>query len=87
MLAAFGRCLIISFGLLTICHAAGPDALSGRVVGISDGDTITVLVAQQQVKVRINGIDAPEKKQAYGESSKQNLSAMAFGKDAVSLAS
>jgi endonuclease YncB( thermonuclease family) len=61
---------------------ADSETLTGRVVGISDGDTITVLVAKQQVKVRINGIDAPEKRQPYGERSKQNLSAMAFKKDA-----
>src|SRR5262245_262321 len=58
------------------------ETLAGRVVGISDGDTLTVLVEKRQVKVRINGIDAPEKEQAFAEQSKQNLSRMAFQKDA-----
>src|SRR5215813_9522616 len=57
-------------------------ALEGRVVGISDGDTITVLDSTKaQHKVRLAGIDAPEKAQAFGERSKQNLSALVFGKD------
>jgi endonuclease YncB( thermonuclease family) len=68
--------------LIWAVGTAHAETLTGRVVGISDGDTITVLVERQQLKVRINGIDAPEKKQAYGERSKENLSNMAFGKDA-----
>ena len=63
-------------------HAGGPWAIEGRVVGISDGDTITVLDSTKaQHKVRLAGIDAPEKAQAFGERSKQNLSALVFGKD------
>src|SRR5262245_27166678 len=57
-------------------------ALEGRVVGVSDGDTITVLdAAKVQHKVRLASIDAPEKAQAFCERSKQNLSALVFGKD------
>ena len=52
-------------------------------MGISDGDTITVLDSEKkQHKVRINGIDAPEKGQAFGERSRQSLAQMAHGKDA-----
>ena len=55
--------------------------LEGRVVGVSDGDTITVLDdAKTQHKIRFAGIDAPEKGQAFGERSKQNLSALVFQK-------
>lgn len=57
--------------------------LSGPVVGISDGDTLTVLVDQSPVKVRLWGIDTPEKTQAYGAKAKLALSEMAFGKQAV----
>ncbi len=39
---------------------------SGRVVSVADGDTITVLVGRDQVKVRLVEIDAPEKAQAFG---------------------
>lgn len=49
-------------------------ALSGKVVSIHDGDTITVLQDKQQVKVRLFGIDAPELKQPYGKKSKRFLS-------------
>lgn len=55
--------------------------LTGRVVAVADGDTITVLdAAQHPAKVRLSGIDAPEKKQPYGARAKQNLSELVFGK-------
>jgi endonuclease YncB( thermonuclease family) len=55
----------------------------GRVVGIQDGDTVTVLdAARQQHRIRIAGIDAPEKSQAFGTSAKENLARLAFGKQA-----
>lgn len=54
---------------------------SGRVVGVSDGDTITVLVSgNRELKVRFAQIDAPEKAQAFGQRSKQSLSDLVFGK-------
>ena len=66
-----------------IAFAGDPWIVTGRVVGISDGDTITVLDAdKKQHKIRINGIDAPEKGQAFGERSRQSLAQMAHGKDA-----
>jgi endonuclease YncB( thermonuclease family) len=51
-----------------------------QVVGVTDGDTITAIVDGRQIKVRLNGIDAPEKKQAFGNVSKQALSKLVFGK-------
>jgi endonuclease YncB( thermonuclease family) len=61
---------------------AFPATLSGRVVGVHDGDTITVLDANhQQHKIRFAGIDAPESRQAFGTRSRQNLSGLVFGKD------
>lgn len=57
------------------------ETLQGTVVGISDGDTITVLDGSKaQHKIRLAGIDAPEKSQAFGERSKQHLSNLIFGK-------
>lgn len=57
------------------------DTLHGRVVSISDGDTLTLLdTSNKQFKIRLTGIDAPEKKQPFGQVSKQHLSAMVFGK-------
>ena len=58
--------------------------LQGRVVGVSDGDTITVLDAKNhQHKVRLAGIDAPEKSQAFGQTSKKHLSEVVFGETVV----
>lgn len=54
-------------------------ALSGKVVSIHDGDTITVLQGKQQVKIRLYGIDAPELKQPYGKKSKQFLANLIAG--------
>lgn len=52
------------------------------VISISDGDTLTVLHDQQQVKIRLAEIDAPEKAQAFGARAKQSLSDLCFGKQA-----
>jgi endonuclease YncB( thermonuclease family) len=55
------------------------DVISGRVVGVADGDTITVLDnTNTQHKIRLGGIDAPEKKQAFGNVSKQSLSDLVY---------
>lgn len=55
--------------------------ITGYVVAIADGDTITVLDgSRQQHKIRLAGIDAPEKKQAFGERSRQSLASMVFNK-------
>ena len=53
------------------------------VIGIADGDTLTVLENQKQVKIRLANIDAPEKKQAFGDRSHQSLAEMCFRKDAT----
>jgi endonuclease YncB( thermonuclease family) len=55
--------------------------LEGIVVGVTDGDTITVLDGSKtQFKVRLAGIDAPESKQAFGQRSRQYLASIAFQK-------
>lgn len=54
--------------------------LEGRVVSVHDGDTVTVLVDNEQVKVRLAEIDAPELKQPFGAKSKQSLSSKVFNK-------
>lgn len=73
------KTLIISILLMlpTILFA---QVISGKVVKIADGDTFTLLVNNHdQVKVRLDGIDAPEKKQAFGNKAKQYLSSMIWG--------
>ena len=68
-----------TYGLLVSLFLAFVDAkaevLIVKVVGVSDGDTITVLDAEKtEYKVRLMGIDAPEKSQDFGSASKQALS-------------
>jgi endonuclease YncB( thermonuclease family) len=62
-----------------------PAQFVARCVGITDGDTLRVLYVdgdtKSEIKIRLNGIDAPEKGQPFGEQSKQALSTLAFGKD------
>ena len=59
------------------------ETLTGKVVGVADGDTLTLRVAgNQQVKVRLAGMDAPESRQPYGQKAKQALSDLAYGQEA-----
>jgi endonuclease YncB( thermonuclease family) len=67
--------------LLYLSATAQTQTITGKVVGVSDGDTITVLDDQQrQHKIRLDGIDAPESNQDFGSRSKQSLSDLVFGK-------
>ena len=66
---------------LVLLQAGAGWAWTGKVVGIADGDTITVLRdGNEQVKIRLYGIDAPESGQPFGKASKRNLSAMVHGR-------
>jgi endonuclease YncB( thermonuclease family) len=68
--------------LLMVSIGASAETLTGTVVGVADGDTITVLDAHhEQHKIRVAGIDAPEKAQPFGQRSKESMSAMVFGKE------
>src|SRR5262245_38684438 len=59
---------------------AGAGDYTGRVVGVSDGDTLTVLRdGRTQVKIRLHGIDAPESKQDFGTQAKKLTSELSFG--------
>ena len=61
------------FALLAAPPAARAETLTGKVVSVADGDTITVLVDSQRVKVRLAEIDAPERGQPWGRRAKQAL--------------
>ena len=55
--------------------------LTGRIVSIADGDTVTLLDANlRQHKIRLSGIDAPERRQPFGNRSRLHLGALVFGK-------
>ena len=63
--------------LLSLCSAATAAELFGKVVGVADGDTITIIdTSYRQHRIRLSGIDAPERRQAYGERAKRHLSAL-----------
>jgi len=74
------RFILISLFMFSI-SAGAAEMLEGRVVGVHDGDTITLLLAgNQQLKIRLAQIDAPESGQAFGQRSKQSLSELVFNK-------
>lgn len=54
---------------------------TGKVVKVADGDTITVLRGREQIKIRLAGIDAPEKAQPFGNVARQSMSETLFGKE------
>lgn len=79
------RHAVITIAILVagLALAAPPkvvEEFTGKVVGVTDGDTINVLVNKESIKVRLEGIDAPESGQSFGTKSKQALSEMVFGK-------
>ena len=83
------QCLQIKFlpaliaGIAASLVVASPPALSeefsGPVVGVSDGDTLTVLHDGHPERLRLNGIDCPEKRQAFGSRAKHLTSSLALG--------
>lgn len=77
----FHRSVLIAVLLASVAGAAAAQPITGRVVEVIDGDTVMVLVqGREQLKVRLAGIDAPERKQAFGQRAKQKLSALVFDK-------
>jgi endonuclease YncB( thermonuclease family) len=75
------RRLLATVTVVLSCAALGGVAAEhreGLVVSVHDGDTLTVLVGKQQVKVRLAEIDAPELRQAFGQRSRQSLAAICF---------
>jgi endonuclease YncB( thermonuclease family) len=82
---------IIFFLIIQILVLANPVAsqnksdltpFNGKVIKIVDGDTYDVLTRDYKtIRIRMNGIDAPEKKQAYGQKAKDHLASLCFGKE------
>lgn len=70
------RLLII---LLLLSYSASAQ-VRGKVVGVHDGDTFTILLNNKQERVRLRSIDCPELGQSYGRNAKQFTSDAAFGK-------
>jgi micrococcal nuclease len=72
----FSVCVLPASG----CSRSSPQ-FKGKVIGVADGDTIRVLVNREEKTVRLEGIDAPETRQSFGNQSKRALSQMVFGRD------
>lgn len=66
---------------IAVSHACAD--FTGEVVGVTDGDTVTVLRDREQVKVRLAEIDAPEKAQPFGQRSRQSLAALVFWRNVL----
>ncbi|MCZ2421058.1 MAG: thermonuclease family protein [Burkholderiales bacterium] len=78
------RAGLAAFAVILAATAAQAGELRGRVVAVADGDTLTILDAgRQQRRIRLAEIDAPEKRQPFGQRSKQSLSDLCYGRDAV----
>ena len=73
--------LIALCGLLVALNVTAAEII-GKVIAVSDGDTITVLApGNRPTKVRLAGIDAPERNQPFGQKSRQHLADLVFGKE------
>ena len=74
-----GRIILGAF-LLLAAPIAFANSLTGKVVKITDGDTLTILDANyKEHKIRLAGIDAPQRKQAYGLASRKHLASIVAG--------
>lgn len=63
--------------------AVAAEELDGTIVGVADGDTVTLLDASKtQHKIRLDGIDAPERTQPHGQRARQSLVQLAHGRAA-----
>lgn len=67
--------------LLLVAGALPSFACTGRVVGVTDGDTIKVLCGRTELRVRLAQIDAPERNQAFGSRAKEVLSDLVFDRE------
>ncbi|MDD5412676.1 MAG: thermonuclease family protein, partial [Methylobacter sp.] len=73
--------LILTLFFILSFSAGATEILEGRIVGVHDGDTVTLLITgNHQLKIRLAQIDAPESSQAFGQRSKQSLSNIVFNK-------
>lgn len=77
-------CRIAASAILANLHFfAETSGFRGRVVGVTDGDTVTVLMDDVPKRIRLPGIDCPESRQAFGSRAKQFTADLSFGKNVV----
>ncbi len=74
----------VAVALLIAWQIAAAETLHGRVVSVADGDTVTVLDSSKaQYRIRLSGIDAPERGQPFGTRARENLAKWAFRRDVI----
>ena len=79
--AGYASWWALFLALSIFASTAAGEVLSGSVIRVSDGDTLTILNStNQQIKIRLAGIDAPEKAQAFGQRSKEYLASLVIQK-------
>lgn len=84
MEAAIASRLVLTALFLLLSTASAAAELRGKVIAVADGDTLTVLDdTHRQHRIRISGIDAPERRQPYGDRAKQHLVRLAHGKSVL----
>jgi micrococcal nuclease len=75
------RPLLTLFIIVACQVAVSAQTITGKAVAIADGDTFTLLTDDNvQIKIRLHGIDCPEKSQDFGQVAKKYLSDLIFGK-------
>ena len=72
----------LAFSLIVLSAGAARADFAGRVVAVHNGDSLTVLAKDRKVRVRLDGIDAPELSQPYGWAALNALAALCRGKEA-----
>lgn len=78
------RALSIGFALLAAATTLTAATITGRVTAIADGDSFTLTDARQRsTRVRIQGVDAPERRQSFSYASRKSLSDMLYGRTIV----
>jgi endonuclease YncB( thermonuclease family) len=74
--------ILLLFSIATFTLGVWAKDITGIMVSVADGDSITVLSAEnKQFKIRMAAIDSPEKAQAFGQRSKQHLSDLVYKKE------
>lgn len=75
------RARLVIVALALVCATSARADFSGRVVHVHDGDTISVIVGRQALRVRLAGIDSPERYQPHGTLARRALAELVSGRD------
>lgn len=81
MISRFACFLFFSFLICFPAQAKRSNNFTGKVVAVNDGDTLEILKGRKAIKIRLYGVDCPEKNQSFGQRAKQFTSSFVFGKN------